>query len=38
MPIDFSARPGCGPCGIPDGWSVTDPTSIPRRDPKFPET
>ena len=37
-PIDFSARPGCGPCGFPDGWSVTEPTSIPRREEKLPET
>src|SRR5947209_7025639 len=37
-PIDFSARPGCGPCGMPDGWSVTDPTSTPFREPNWPET
>src|SRR6266571_3428070 len=30
--------PGCGPCGIPRGWSVIDAGSIPRRDPKFPRT
>ena len=37
-PIDFSARPGCGPCGIPDGCSVTEPTSIPFRDENWPST
>src|SRR5437763_6638763 len=37
-PIDFSASPGCGPCGRPDGCSVIDPTSTPRREPKLPET
>ena len=37
-PSDFSARPGCGPCGRPDGWSVIDPTSIAFREPKLPET
>src|SRR5207248_7717334 len=35
MPIDFSARPGCGPCGRPDGCSVIEPTSTPRRDPNL---
>jgi hypothetical protein len=25
VPIDFSARPGCGPCGRPEGCSVTSP-------------
>ena len=24
LPIDASAVPGCGPCGIPAGWSVND--------------
>ena len=38
IPIDFSASPGCGPCGMPDGCSVTDPTSMPFRDEKFPST
>ena len=37
-PIAFSASPGCGPCGSPDGWSVIEPTSTPFREPKFPET
>src|ERR687887_226143 len=37
-PIDFSANPGCGPCGSPDGCSVIDPTLTPLREPKFPET
>ena len=34
IPIDFSASPGCGPCGMPDGCSVTEPISIalPRRE------
>ena len=30
--------PGCGPCGIPDGWRVTEPTSIPLREEKLPST
>ena len=30
-PIDASARPGCGPCGIPSGWWVIEPYSIPFR-------
>ena len=38
VPIDFSANPGWGPCGRPDGWSVIDPTSTPRREPNLPET
>src|SRR5205823_7503610 len=38
IPIDFSARPGCGPCGRPDGCRVIEPTSTPFRDPNFPET
>jgi hypothetical protein len=38
MPIDFSASPGCGPCGSPDGCRVIEPTSTPRREPKLPET
>jgi hypothetical protein len=32
------ARPGCGPCGRPEGCSVIEPTEIPLREPKFPET
>src|SRR5215471_14587544 len=28
IPIDFSASPGAGPCGIAEGCSVTDPTSM----------
>ena len=28
-PSDFSASPGWGPCGRPDGWSVIAPTEIP---------
>src|ERR1044071_2589104 len=38
MPIDFSARPGCGPCGRPEGCSVIEPTSTPRLEPNLPET
>src|SRR4051812_29168654 len=38
MPSDFSASPGCGPCGSPEGCSVIDPTSMPFRDEKFPST
>src|SRR5205814_8444309 len=38
IPIDRSASPGCGPCGMPDGWSVTEPTSIPLREEKLPST
>ena len=38
IPIDFSARPGCGPCGMPDGCSVTEPTSTAFREEKLPET
>ena len=38
IPSDFSARPGCGPCGRPEGCSVTEPTSIPLRDEKLPST
>src|SRR5437764_5519907 len=37
-PIDFSARPGCGPCGRPDGCKVIEPTFTPFREPKLPET
>ncbi len=37
-PIAFSASPGCGPCGSPDGCSVIEPTSTPLREPKLPET
>src|SRR5262249_19753430 len=35
-PIDFSASPGCGPCGMPDGCSVIDPTSTAFREEKLP--
>src|SRR5712691_2085383 len=38
VPIDFSASPGCGPCGRPDGCSVIEPTSTPLREPNLPET
>jgi hypothetical protein len=27
VPFDFSASPGCGPCGKPDGCGVIEPTS-----------
>ena len=38
VPRDFSTRPGCGPCGRPDGCSVIAPMSTPLRDEKFPST
>ena len=34
----FSTAPGCGPCGMPRGWSVIEDRSIPRRLPKLPLT
>ncbi len=30
-PMLASARPGCGPCGIPSGWCVMLPYSMPLR-------
>ncbi len=33
-----SIVPGCGPCGIPCGWAVRLPISMPLRLPKFPST
>ena len=30
--------PGCGPCGMPRGWSVNDDSSTPRRLPNRPRT
>jgi mannose-6-phosphate isomerase-like protein (cupin superfamily) len=36
--VSSNASPGCGPWGRPDGWSVIEPTSTPRREPKLPET
>ena len=30
--------PGCGPCGIPRGCNVIEAGSIPRRDPKYPQS
>ena len=38
LPIDASAVPGCGPCGIPAGWRVNDEISTPRRLMKLPAT
>ena len=41
--VDFfprldSTAPGCGPCGAPAAWSVSEPSSTPRRLMKFPLT
>src|SRR5205085_5205607 len=30
--------PGCGPCGMPEGWCEIDPALIPLREPKLPRT
>ena len=38
LPIDASAVPGCGPCGMPAGWSVNDEIPTPRRLMKLPAT
>src|SRR5262249_58109898 len=38
VPIAFSASPGAGPWGIPEGWSVTEPISMCLREEKFPST
>jgi len=35
-PIEASVVPGCGPCGMPPGWSVKLPRPIPLRDMKSP--
>src|SRR5581483_11040250 len=37
-PIERSASPGGGPCGMPDGWSVIEPTSTAFREEKLPLT
>ena len=31
LPIDASATPGAGPWGMPRGWNVMAPASIPLR-------
>ena len=38
LPIDASTVPGCGPCGIPAGWSVNEAIPTPRRLMKLPAT
>ncbi len=38
FPILRSAAPGCGPCGMPPGWSVIAPLSMLFRDMKSPST
>ena len=36
LPMDASTVPGCGPCGMPAGWTVNDEMSTPRRLMKLP--
>jgi hypothetical protein len=38
LPIDASTVPGCGPWGMPAGWSVNEAISTPRRLMKLPAT